>query len=875
MTRGENSYLYLTAAAHSLRNAGVSNPIPARIWLALSGIANDGDSENEVKSLLLQRHAHESVSVTLQREWDDLKKTATIRRNASKLLLRRLISLVPEGARGKELLVKTTLGDLYSELNRDTILPGQVRDIHRLADRALMWLHEHEIVRLNQGLTVFRHAMTMHLEPDKRDFLRADFAPLEFHYTGQTLQIHVMSEYAKIAIEDQRRAIQLADDYFQLKQDIFVDRWMQGKFREIARETTPESWKRIVEDLNNRIQQNIVTDSRVTTNVLVLAGPGSGKTRVLVHRIAYLIRVKRENPHSILALAYNRHAAVEIRRRLKDLIGDDVIGIMVLTCHSLAMRLAGFSFANRSDNPDEETFKAILQEATKLLQGEGLPPEDASDQRERLLLGFRWILTDEYQDIGREEYELISALAGRTHPDADGKLTLFAVGDDDQNIYGFRGTSIEYIRRFEQDYRARITYLPENYRSTKYIVDASNAVIERANDRMKTTEPIRVDRDRISDPPGGAWGSLDPVGNGRVQLVSAPDTFSQARIAVAELQRLQKLAPSNFDWSRSAIIACRWEYLEPLRVICDTQSIQVQLASDDLPRFWQLRETQRLLDFLSRLDHPTIRAAEVLDWLTRQPENPWNDLLTEVLEGYHVETDGADNPVSFFTEWLAEVLRDFRQKQQGLLLLSAHKAKGLEFDHVVILDGRWDTEGRYTDDCRRLYYVAMTRAKETLTLMHVPNGNPYCNELISQGHLLRRTVADLDPPSKEIQAKHQQLTLGDVDLDFAGRFAPTHPIHRAISKLQAGDLLFPSKAHLDEGNHIERFTDNASIEVLRLSKHYDWPHGMRLREASVFAVVARRKDWSDPEYVPLLKNEHWEVIIPRFVFEPSNIDLRH
>ena len=74
--------------------------------------------------------------------------------------------------------------------------------------------------------------------------------------------------------------------------------------------------------------------------LLVLAGAGSGKTRVLVHRIAYLVRVRRENPRGILALAYNRHAAVEIRRRLADLIGDDSRGVTVLTCHALAMRLA-------------------------------------------------------------------------------------------------------------------------------------------------------------------------------------------------------------------------------------------------------------------------------------------------------------------------------------------------------------------------------------------------------------------------------------------------------------------------------------------------------------------------------------------------------
>ena len=66
----------------------------------------------------------------------------------------------------------------------------------------------------------------------------------------------------------------------------------------------------------------------------MLAGPGSGKTRVLVHRIAYLIRARRENPRDILALAYNRHAAVDIRRRLHQLIGGDARFVTVLTCHA-------------------------------------------------------------------------------------------------------------------------------------------------------------------------------------------------------------------------------------------------------------------------------------------------------------------------------------------------------------------------------------------------------------------------------------------------------------------------------------------------------------------------------------------------------------
>ena len=147
----------------------------------------------------------------------------------------------------------------------------------------------------------------------------------------------------------------------------------------------------------------------------MLAGPGSGKTRVLVHRTTYLIRARRENARGILALAYNRHAAVDIRRRLAELIGDDARDVTVLTCHALAMRLAGASFTGRAERPDDEMFQEVMRRAVELLRGEGLPPEEADEQRERLLAGFRWILVDEYQDIGPDQYELISALARFAH----------------------------------------------------------------------------------------------------------------------------------------------------------------------------------------------------------------------------------------------------------------------------------------------------------------------------------------------------------------------------------------------------------------------------------------------------------------------------
>ena len=636
-------------------------------------------------------------------------KTAELRRTAAGLLLDHLLSALPQDSRGTDLLAETTMGKLLAAVKSDLILKSQIRHPDRLTDRALLWLHEQEVVRLNKGLAVFRPAMTILLKPEQRGFARADFASLQLHYDEQIRQIHVMAEYAQHGLRQTADHLGLAMDYFSLTEAEFLERWLPGRDQETSRQTTPESWRAIVESLNNPIQRRIVADDREQTNVLILAGPGSGKTRVLVHRIAYLIRVRRETPRGILALAYNRHAAVEIRRRLADLIGDDARGVTVLTCHALAMRLVGASFAGRANRLEQGDFQEVVRQAVALLRGEGLPPEEADEHRERLLAGFRWILVDEYQDIGPEQYEMISALAGRTKSEADDKLSLFAVGDDDQNIYAFNGSSTEFIRRFETDYGARPSYLTDNYRSTGNIIAAANAVIEPAGQRMKEGHPIAINRARAQSPPGGDWTVLDPVARGRVQILPAGDNpISQAQAAVAELQRLSDLAP-DWDWSTCAVVAREWSYLDPVRSLCELEDIPVQLANEEFTGVWHLRETRALVSWLRGRNSWLVSNSDIEEWLANQAPDPWVELLREGVAEYVLETGGAETPMDSFIEWLAEWGREVRRRQRGLLLLTAHRAKGLEFDHVVVLDGGWDRVGgdEDTDAPRRLYYVAI------------------------------------------------------------------------------------------------------------------------------------------------------------------------
>ena len=865
--KGDTSSLHLRIAAQILRDQGLSDPLPERLWRIIRGIAYDGRGENGAAgSLTVRKQDAETVRITLQREWQALDETARLRREGARCLLEHLIGCLPSGSRGTDMLSETTLGKLLQAIESDLVLKSSVRNTSRLLDRALLWLHELDVIRLNKGLAVFRPAMTIRLEHQvRRGFAKADFEPLALHYKGQVLQVHVMVEFAERGLDAMREALRLAMDYFTLNEDEFLARWLPGRDKEIGRETTPKSWREIVESLKNPVQQRIVADERERTNVLALAGPGSGKTRVLVHRIAWLIRVRRQNARGILALAYNRHAAVDIRRRLVELIGNDARGVTVLTCHALAMRLTGASFTGRTESPDSEMFQEVILDAVKLLRGEGLLPEEADEQRVSLLAGFRWILVDEYQDIGPDQYNLISALAGRTLGDDDGKLTLFAVGDDDQNIYAFNGASVEFIRRFEADYGPKPTYLTENYRSTGNIVAAANAVIESARERMKAGYPIRINRARVKEPRGGPWEKLDPVSRGRVQILPAgQDPVSQAQSVMVEFQRLAGIAP-DWDWSHCAVIARDWEYLVPVRAFCEVHGIPSQMRNEEIPSFWRLRETRALVEWLRERNPGIVDGAALRSWIKALPSDPWHDLLRQAIEEHELETGGGEMPVDHFIEWLAEWGREIRRRQHGLLLLTGHRAKGLEFDHVAVLDGGWNRIGADEDPDapRRLYYVAMTRARQTLTLAHFQEPHGLLDALPDNRSVVRREPVELPPGPEALGYRYVRTRLQDVDLGFAGRRGNRHPVHRSIAALSPGDPL--DTRIVDQGYW--ELLDRTGTIVGRLARSFKPPAGTRCRSAEVLAVVGWSREATALQYRERVKCDSWEVVVPELVFE--------
>lgn len=280
--------------------------------------------------------------------------------------------------------------------------------------------------------------------------------------------------------------------------------------------------------------------------LLVLAGAGSGKTRVLTHRIAWLLETGLAAPTGVLAVTFTNKAAREMRLRLEDLLAQPVRDMWIGTFHGLAHRLLRQHHLEANlprefqilDSDDQlRLIKRImnelgLQDSTiepKQAQwfineqkDEGkrvahlAPPHDAFARQCHAIYGayqtacdragvvdfaelllrahelwrhnpallqhyqtrFRHVLVDEFQDINTIQYAWIRVLLGTT-----GQLTV--VGDDDQSIYGWRGAKAETLQLFQQDYpAARLIRLEQNYRSTKTILAAANAVIEKNQGRL-------------------------------------------------------------------------------------------------------------------------------------------------------------------------------------------------------------------------------------------------------------------------------------------------------------------------------------------------------------------------------------------------------
>ena len=831
---------------------------PESLRLLLRSLEMDGQGlAGQRGSLELKYRDKDHYSVKLHRNWDALSTISKKRQDVAGVVLKTITGKVPARTNG-ELLVEFSESDLLQALRSDMLLAAQIRDFEAAIERGLLFLHEQRVIILQQGLAVFRSAMTITILPTAkgRGFSIGDYSSLREHYRERVFQIHVMNRYADLGLGDIRKASEMVLAYFTMAKSMFVKRFFPGEQDMLERATCAESYQRIVEELNNSIQTAVVS-AKPTVNLLVLAGPGSGKTRTIAHRCAYLLRVERVRSREILVVCFNRAAALSLRQRIRDLVGKDAIGVTVQTYHSLAMRLIGASLAEQSESSkDPPDFDEMIRRATRMLRGEcDIPGMDRDEMRDRLLAGYRHILIDEYQDINRDQYNMISAIAGRTLESSndDARLSILAVGDDDQNIYSFQGANIDFIRQFEKDYQANIHYLVENYRSTSHIIEAANQLIAQNRDRMKTSQPIRINKARKSDPPG------EPV-----QLVLCSNELHQARFVLETVRHLYTGKESIAIFGRTNA------ELQPVRAALETAQIPVAMVSGhkSCAPAHRMREPQALIRFLKNLEQTTVTAERLQNEFRQMEfydtENPWCQMTEQILEEWSAATQNYSRMTGEVVDFLYDALHERHRGHSAsaaVHLSTVHSAKGLEFDHVIIL-GNWPANPENEEEERRLYYVGMTRARQTLTLCTLEN-TPTPHIIRLRGQALRRCTAPPFqlPNDESLRLRYSTLSLSDIWINYP---ALSRDVRRNISALRCGAPL-ALEQRPDENRLFLRTANGQKVGALSSAASEKWlPRLPTIQAVRIHAIVHWRKEYLDAPDDPC--PEEWEIPVPEIVW---------
>ena len=183
-------------------------------------------------SIDLRYQARDAYRVRVRRNWTAIGELAEKRRRLASLVLDTLMAKIPSDAPARaDQLVEFHFEELHQAIDRDLLLRAELRDIDAALERALMFLHEQRVIILQHGLAVFRSAMTIRFEKEARGekYKVADYQPLEHHYKERILQVHVMSEYARLGLERIQAALELVLAYFTLTKDEFLRRYFQAK----------------------------------------------------------------------------------------------------------------------------------------------------------------------------------------------------------------------------------------------------------------------------------------------------------------------------------------------------------------------------------------------------------------------------------------------------------------------------------------------------------------------------------------------------------------------------------------------------------------------------------------------------------------------
>lgn len=568
--------------------------------------------------------------------------------------------------------------------------------------------------------------------------------------------------------------------------------------------------------------------------MMVLAGPGSGKTLVITQRAKALIEKYNVKPHKILVITFTKAAATEMKQRFQKLMKNHYAPVQFGTFHAIFFSILKHAYHYNANNilreeqkklflrqiiqslqlelDDENEFISEIESEISLIKGEMIslehyyPLHCAKEIFQKILQGyedclnrhnlidfddmmvycyqlfkqrpdilsmwqkqFSYILIDEFQDINKVQYQIIQMLA-------EPENNLFIVGDDDQSIYRFRGAKPEIMLQFEKVYpNSKRVLLDKNYRSTKCIVDTASKVIchnqKRFKKQISTVNPkgetVKVtefetavlQNTRIIE----EIQKYNAMGIPLSEIAILFRTNTQPRTLISKLMeynipfQMKEMLPNLYEhWIAKNIISY-------LRIAMGQRDRSLFLQIANRPKRYLSREAfdSPMVDFeqlylfyedknwmLERIDRLVYDIKAISQMKPYGAVNyirkaiGYDTYLTEYADYRHIkasdlfdildELQEASRPFDTFQDWFlhmeeyARELKEQSQKKQisqeeRVSLVTMHGSKGLEYEVVFIIDANEGITPHHKavleedlEEERRMFYVAMTRAKTNL-----------------------------------------------------------------------------------------------------------------------------------------------------------------
>ena len=704
-------------------------------------------TEKQIRTLLyflvVKGYAHKkedgsrNLVVTRDKDKETIIQRFERRIEVCRFIIERLYCLAKEN-NSKEKPLQFSVVELLNDLKASNqslfsdFSSLQLEDV----EEALLYLSKIGAMKLEGGFLVLYNAMAIKRTKELRlRYKQEDYRMLNEFYKQKIQQIHIVGEYANLMVRDYNAALQYVQDYFQMDYHHFISKYFKGnREAEIERNVTPSKYRKLFGMLSRR--QKEIIDDHESRCIVVAAGPGSGKTRVLVHKLASLLLLEDVKHEQLLMLTFSRAAATEFKQRLMKLIGNAAHFVEIKTFHSYCFELLG-----RVGNLDEAG--DVVKQAAEMIKNGEVEPNRISKTV---------LVIDEAQDMSKDDYALVTALMK-----ANEEMRVIAVGDDDQNIYEFRGSNSLYLYELTQTEHSRFFEMTENYRSFRHIVDAANDFARNIRQRIKSAPIISMSQE-----------------NGEVKIVKHPYEIQEKRVYMYQpiLEDVIRLQTSNnqkaTDGSSDkknetiSILTQTNEEAVIMLALLHSHSFNAKLVqSMDGLRFWNLAEVRY---FLKKIDQSLKETKSPII-----PDDIWEVAKHQTYQKYatsqalpylrrSLQIFEQTNRAKYYSDLREFVfessVEDFCDITESDIVVSTiHKAKGHEFDHVLMLITHPEHP---TDEILRRYYVGMTRAKQTLTI-HT-NGNLF-DTLHTAQHLYDAQAYE-EPNEIVLQLSHKDVNLG-------------------------------------------------------------------------------------------------------------------